>query len=46
MKANPEYCPLCGANQLEWYKGEADDETILEFKEMIKELYEKVKKEN
>lgn len=41
MKDESEYCPLCGAHQLEWGQGEASDETLLEQEKEIEELLKK-----
>jgi len=42
MDKSFKYCPLCGAHELEWHEGEADVETLLDFKEEIHTLELKV----
>ncbi len=37
-----KYCPLCGAHELEWGEGEADDDTVLEFKPEFETLWKKL----
>ena len=43
MSYDSEYCPLCGAHELEWHEGESIDDTVLAFKMEIKKLHKRLK---